>query len=164
MPPIRLVWYSGGQQAEQRRRAVIDELFREHPAWGKADDERWSSWVGNLWVGSEGLIYTFGHGDTTVAMLPEDKFRDVRDPPEWLPRPLPGRFLRGWLDGMRDGPKPMGCFSTFAGPFVQWYLLANVASLFPDQTLEFDPVTCRITNHEQADQALRPPYRDGWTL
>ena len=57
--------------------------------------------------------------------------------------------------------KPMGCFSTFSGPFVEWYLLANVASLFPNETLEFDPVTCRITNHERADLALRPPYRDG---
>lgn len=72
--------------------------------------------------------------------------------------------MRGWVDGMKDGPKPMGCFSTFSGPLVEWYLLATVASLVPNETLEFDPVTCRIINHERADLALRPPYREGWRL
>ncbi len=109
-------------------------------------------------------MYTFGHGCSTVAMLPEEKFKDAGPPPEALPRPLPGKFLRGWADGMGQGPRPMGCFSEFSGPFTEWYLLANVASLFPGQTLEFDPVSCRIINHEQADLALRPPYREGWTL
>ena len=58
----------------------------------------------------------------------------------------------------------MGCFNTFSGPFAEWFLLANVASLFPNDTLEFDPVTCRIINHEKADLEIRPPYREGWTL
>jgi len=46
----------------------------------------------------------------------------------------------------------------------EWYLLANVATVFPDQTLEFDPITCRIVNNEQADQKIRLPYREGWKL
>ena len=114
--------------------------------------------------GTERVMYTFGHGCHTVAMLPEAKFKNVGDPPEALPRPLPGKFLRGWLAGMGEGPPAMGSFNTFAGPFVQWYLLANVAALFPNKTLEFDPVNCRITNHPQADAELHPHYREGWTL
>jgi len=43
-------------------------------------------------------------------------------------------------------------------------LLANVAALFPGETLQFDPVACRITNHAQADEELHPHYREGWTL
>ena len=58
----------------------------------------------------------------------------------------------------------MGCFNTFSGPFTEWYLLANIATLFPDETLEFDPVDCRIINNDQADAKIRPPYRDGWKL
>ncbi len=77
---------------------MISELFQEHPQWGRADDERWKSWTGNLWVGTEGV------------------------------------------------------------------LLANVASRFPGQALLFDPVTCRIVNHAEADAELRPHYREGWTL
>jgi hypothetical protein len=164
MKPIRLTWYTGGQEAAQRRQAIFGELFQEHAEWGSADDKRWSSWTGNLWVGTEGAMYTFGHGCHTVDMLPEAKFKDVGDPPEALPRPLPGKFLRGWRDGMGEGPPAMGSFNTFAGPFVQWYLLANVAALFPNETLEFDPVSCQVTNHAQADAELHPHYREGWTL
>ena len=164
MPPLRLTWYAGGQDAGERFRAALADLFRKHPQWGSADDERWKSWVGNLWVGTEGVMYTFGHGCGTVAMLPEAKFQDVGAPPELLPRPLPGRFLRGWLGGMQDGPPPESCFNAFSGPFTEWYLLANVASLFPGETLEFDPIACQIVNHAEADAALRPPYREGWTL
>jgi hypothetical protein len=65
---------------------------------------------------------------------------------------------------MKKGLTPMGCFNAFSGPFAEWFLLANVATLFPDRTLEFDPVACRIVDHEQADQKLRPPYREGWKL
>ena len=42
-------------------------------------------------------------------------------------------------------------------------LLGNIASLV-DQPLEFDAVRCKITNSDEADQALRPLHRDGWTL
>ncbi|MFW6171679.1 MAG: Gfo/Idh/MocA family oxidoreductase [Planctomycetota bacterium] len=164
MPPIRLTWFAGGGEADQRRFAALRELFSMHPEWGDPDDERWTSWTGNLWSGTEGVMYTFGHGDSTVAMLPKEKFDDVGRPPEALPRPLPGKFLGGWVQGMGDGPAPMGCFNTFSGPFTEWSLLANVASLFPEETLEFDPVDCRIVNHAEADEKLRRPHRDGWTV
>jgi hypothetical protein len=41
--------------------------------------------------------------------------------------------------------------------------LANVATLFPDQTLAFDPVACWIINVDEADQAVAPEYRMGWS-
>ena len=40
---------------------------------------------------------------------------------------------------MKQELTPMGCFNAFSGPFTEWYLLANIATLFPDKTLEFDP-------------------------
>jgi len=164
MPAIRLSWFAGGGEAEKRRRDALRELFSKHPQWGSPDDKRWSSWTGNIWIGTEGVMYTFGHGDTTVTMFPEDKFKDLPAPPQALPRPLPGRFLRGWVDGMKKGPAPMGSFNAFSGPFTEWFLLANIATLFPDRALEFDPVACRIVNHEEADEMIRPPYRESWKL
>ena len=32
------------------------------------------------------------------------------------------------------------------------------------QTLEFDPVACKIVNNAEADALLRPKYREGWSL
>jgi hypothetical protein len=51
----------------------------------------------------------------------------------------------------------------YAGPLVEFLLLANVATLF-GQTLEFDPLACKIVNHPEADAALRREYRKGWSL
>ena len=70
MPPIRISWYAGGREPEKRRRDYLRELFAKHPQWGNVEDKRWSNWVGNLWVGTEGVMYTFGHGDTTVDHVP----------------------------------------------------------------------------------------------
>lgn len=164
LPPIRISWYSGGREPEKRRRDYLRELFAKHPTWGNVDDKRWTNWVGNLWVGAEGIMYTFGHGDTTFTLFPEEKFKAAGDPPQSLPRPLPGRFMQGWVQGIKTGAAPMSCFNAFSGPFTEWYLLANIATLFPNKTLEFDPVACRIVNHEAADAKIRSVYREGWKL
>jgi hypothetical protein len=41
-------------------------------------------------------------------------------------------------------------------------LLGNIASLV-GQPFEFNPVALKILNHQEADRALRPPRRDGWS-
>ncbi len=51
----------------------------------------------------------------------------------------------------------------YAGPLVEFLVLANVATQF-GETLEFDPLACKITNHDEASAALSRPYRNGWTL
>ena len=51
----------------------------------------------------------------------------------------------------------------YAGPLIEFLLLANVATQF-GQTLEFDPLACKIVNHPEADAALRRQYRQGWSL
>jgi len=42
-------------------------------------------------------------------------------------------------------------------------LLGNVASLIA-QPFEFDPVAGKIVNDAEADRALRPTPRKGWSL
>ncbi len=55
---------------------------------------------------------------------------------------------------IRGGPLPQCNFAEFGGPFTEWTHLANVATLFPDQTLEFDPVACKIINVDEANEAV----------
>ena len=50
-----------------------------------------------------------------------------------------------------------------SGPYMEFLLLANVATQF-DAELEYDPLECRIVNHAEADALLRPEYRKGWSL
>jgi hypothetical protein len=46
---------------------------------------------------------------------------------------------------------------------MEMLLAGNIATLV-GQELEFDPVACRIVNHEAADRAIRPVHREGWSL
>lgn len=65
---------------------------------------------------------------------------NIGNPPESLPRPLGAPGLSGWTDAIRGGPAPMCDFVDLSGGFTEWYLLGNLASLFPKQTLEYDPL------------------------
>lgn len=109
-------------------------------------------------------MYSAGHGCHTTQLLLVDKLWDVDEPRPSLSRPLGKSDLRGWIEGIRGGPAPQCNLVDFGGPFTDWTLLANMATLFPDQTLEFDPVTCKILNVDEANQAVAPEYRKGWSL
>jgi len=44
--------------------------------------------MGSLRIGTDDLMYTFGYGDTTVAMSAESKYEDLERPPapcRWIP-------------------------------------------------------------------------------
>jgi hypothetical protein len=43
-------------------------------------------------------------------------------------------------------------------------MLGNIATLFPEETLAYDPAEGRITNQPEANDRLAFDYRRGWTL
>jgi hypothetical protein len=43
-------------------------------------------------------------------------------------------------------------------------MLGNIATLWPGETLTYDPVAGQIVNHAAANQKLVFKYRDGWRL
>jgi len=167
MPPVRLTYTRDDDAPRPHEHwiAALRKVFEERPECGTVEQFRAGcKWRCELAVGSKGLMRTSGHGSAQIALLPAARFKDVGNPPESLPRPLgrPGR--QGWTDAIRGGPAPMCNFEAFSGPFMEWVMLGNLASLFPGQTLEYDTVSGKIVNNEAADQAARPPYREGWTL
>jgi hypothetical protein len=50
------------------------------------------------------------------------------------------------------------------GPLSEMIMLGNIATLFPRETVCYDPVAGRITGHAEANQRLSYPYREGWRL
>jgi len=98
--------------------------------------------------------------NSSFTLLPEAKFADLEGPPQTLPRS--GSHEREWLAACRGGPAAMSNFN-YSGPLAELLLLGNVATQF-DHPIEFDPVACKVLNSPQADQALRRPYREGWSL
>ena len=155
LPPIELNHYYG---APAGRKRVEDHIGRRLD-WGDAGERKWKEHGGCLVVGTEGMIKSTEH-NSSFTLLPEAKFAGFEGPPKTLPRS--GSHEREFTAACKGGPKTMSNFD-YAGPLVEFLLLANVATLF-GQTLDFDPLACKIVNHPEADAALRREYRKGWSL
>jgi hypothetical protein len=128
--------------------------------WGDKKEKKWRDHGGALIVGTKGKIHATEH-NATFRLLPEGEFDDVqKETPETLPRS--GGHEREWLAACRGEPAAMSNFD-YSGPLNELLMLGNVATQF-EGALEYDPLASKITNHEEADQALRREYRQGWSL
>lgn len=155
LPPIEFNHYYGAPEGRKR----VEEHLGRRLDWGDAGERKWREHGGCLIVGTEGMLKSTEH-NSSFTLLPEAKFAGFEGPAKTLPRS--GSHEREFTAACKGGPKTMSNFD-YAGPLVEFLLLANVATLF-GQTLEFDPIACNIVNHAEADAALRPQYRKGWSL
>jgi hypothetical protein len=155
LPPIEFNHHYGAPEGRKR----IEEHLGRRLDWGDAGERKWKEHGGCLIVGTEGMLKSTEH-NSSFTLLPEEKLKDFQGPPKTLPRS--GSHEREFTAACQGGPKTMSNFD-YAGPLVEFLLLTNVATQF-GQTLEFDPLACKIVNHPEADAALRREYRKGWTL
>jgi hypothetical protein len=114
---------------------------------------------GSAFIGDKGII-TCGTYAEDARLIPVEKMRDYKFPPELLTR-SPGHY-RDWIRACKGGEPACSNFNV-AAPFVEWMLLGVVA-LRVEGKIEYDPVKMRITNNSQANQYLRPTFRKGWSL
>ncbi|MHB0961148.1 MAG: Gfo/Idh/MocA family protein [Pirellulaceae bacterium] len=155
LPPIEFNHHYGAPEGRKR----IEEHLGRRLDWGDAGERAWKEHGGCLVVGTEGMIKSTEH-NSSFTLMPEAKFAGFEGPPQALPRS--GSHEREFTAACKGGPKTMSTFD-YAGPLVEFLLLANVATLF-GHTLEFDPLACKVVNHPEADAALRREYRKGWSL
>jgi len=158
MPPVRLTWYNGGGAVKEIFPRV-QEIVGPPAAPGDRDKRHFSTFAGSLLVGENGYVYGTGHSATTV-LLPEEKFADVEDPPQVLPRQ--GGPEQEWIKACKGGTPGLSNFD-YSGPQTELLMLGNVATQF-EGPLEYDPRAMKITNHAEADAALSCEYREGWRL
>jgi hypothetical protein len=155
LPAIEFNHYYGAPEGRKR----VEEHLGRRLDWGDAGERKWKEHGGCLIVGTEGMIKSTEH-NSSFTLLPEAKLAGFEGPPKTLPRS--GSHEREFTAACKGGPKTMSNFD-YAGPLVEFLLLANVATLV-GQTLEFDPLACKVVNHAEADAALRREYRQGWSL
>lgn len=156
LPPATVKWLNGPTPGG---REYIEERLGRRLDWGDAGERKWADHAGTLIIGSEGRVHATGH-NATYGLLPEGRFQELEKIPESLPR-SPGHE-REWLAACKGGPAAMSNFD-YAGPLTEFLMLGNVATQFAGP-IEFDPLTCRITNDPDADAALDYRYREGWSL
>lgn len=158
LPPARIHWYNAAEEILKQRGIWqrLEKIAGRSLEW---KDGSWTPRSGSLLVGTKGVVHTNAHNSACV-LLPEKDFPKAGGPPQRLPRV--GNHMEEWLQACKGGPTPMSNFD-HSGPVMELLLLGNVASLV-GQPFEFDPVACKIPNNEEADRALRPPRRQGWSL
>jgi len=136
LPPVKLVWYDGGLKPERPE---------------GLEPERTLGDGGTIYLGDKGAIYN-------GRLLPESRMREYKQPPKTLPR-SPGHY-REWILACKGGA-PAGSNFDVAGPQAETILLGNIA-LLTKKRLEWDAENFRITNVPEANEYLRPKYREGW--
>jgi hypothetical protein len=157
-PPVRLTWHKGTQEDLVRLGAWdrFEKAVGRSLDWGGG----WAPTSGSLVIGDRGTVHTNMH-NSECALLSLERFPDQGGRPKRLPHA--GSHEREWADAcLGRGPKPFSNFD-YAGPVLELLLLGNICTIL-GRPIEYDPVACRIVDDQQADQALRPQRREGWSL
>ena len=145
-PPVKLVWYDGGQLPERP-----PEL----------EQERRLGTNGILFVGDKGKLLGPSHAGVP-RLIPESKMKEYGKPPEILPRSI-GPHAE-WVQACKDN-KPQDAKAGFwySGPFTEALLVGSLAVRL-GKRIEWDAKKMRATNAPEADNYITKFYRAGWTL
>ena len=163
MPPVLFTWHHGREPdyAPGSREMLLERMRARKLSDADIKKRKLLNYAGAMIVGRDGAIVTDSH-NTTIALLPEDKFAHVqKDLPEQLAASR-GHY-QDWIAACRGGPAPWSRFEHTA-VFAEFLALGDVATRFPGEKLQYDPAAGRIVNHAQADAALGYEYRKEWGL
>ena len=120
--------------------------------------------IGAIIYGDNGMIVHGSHGGGGCHLLPDslmEQHSGKNAPAEIIPR-VKGHAL-DWANAIRSGGKAGSNFG-YGGALTQVGLLGLIAIRFPGETLKWDGVRGRFTNHEAANAFVVPEYRAGWKI
>jgi len=146
MPPVKLTWYEG--MRAPRPAELEDGRQLGHPEGGI------------LFKGSKGMLMAGVYGEG-ARLIPETKMKAYQRPAETLPR-VKGSHEQDWVRACKRG-EPAGSHFGYSGPLTEICLLGNVAQQ-ADARIEWDGDAMKVTNLPEANQYIRTPYREGWSL
>jgi predicted dehydrogenase len=161
LPPVVFTWHHGHPpDYADGSRQELETILRDHGA-PEAEIKDLLPAAGCLMVCDNGLLATTSH-NTSVRLLPDSKFENIalgklRTLPEVRSQ------YHEWIDACRGGAVPLANFE-HAAPFAELLAVGSLATRFPEETIEFDPMTGRITNHPRASEFLSYEYRKGWII
>jgi len=150
MPPVKLTWFDGRLLPPRPR-----DLERGRRLDGS----------GALLIGEKGTIMHGTTGAEGLRIIPEEKMKAYKRPEKMLPRVARGSagHEQDWARACKDG-KPASSNFDYAGPLAEMVLLGVLAMRLKDTPLEWDSVNLKVTNNDEANKYVNPPYRQGWSL
>lgn len=161
MPPVTINWHHGPDFAPGARELIHGKM-RQFGITSPAEADDLMKTAGSMLIGSKGALVADDHS-VNITALPKSKFEKIE-----TKRPLRIPASKGiygdWIDACRGAtPHILANFEN-GGPLSEFIMLGNIATLFPGQTLSYDPVSGRITSKPEANQHLGFEYRDGWRV
>lgn len=150
MPPVSLTWYDG------RLLPPIPDIFEPDQRLGGN---------GALLIGEKGVIMHGSHGAGGLKLFPKALARDYKESAQTLARIKQGNGAheQDWIRACKDGHPASSNFE-YGGALTEIVLLGVLAMRMKDRYLEWGSNALRITNDDEANQLVHPPYREGWTL
>ncbi len=146
MPEVKLHWYDGGILPERPREL---EAGRDMPE------------SGTIFVGDKAKIMCGTYGDSP-RIIPESKMQEYKRPAKTLAR-VTTSHEQNWIEACKGGKAASSNFD-YSGPFTETVVMGNFAIRIPGTRLDWDGENMRITNNEDANRFVNPPYREGWAL
>ncbi len=142
--PITMYWYDGGQKPSA-----------DLVGGRKLADN------GAIVVGTKGTLSSVEWTGGDWALLPEDRFRDLKPPHASVPRAPEQSHHQEWLGACRGGPPAFCRFDGFAARLTETMLVANLA-LRTGKKLRWDAETMAAAGCPEAAPFIKRDYRTEW--
>ncbi|HEX6132643.1 MAG TPA: Gfo/Idh/MocA family oxidoreductase [Longimicrobiales bacterium] len=147
-PPVSLHWYDGGLMPPRHPLLPPDLVLNREG--------------GVLYIGDWGALIHETYG-RNPKLFPESLVEHAAVVPQTYPR-IGDDHETNWIRACKRETQPTSPFE-YAAPLTEVMLLGIVAlRAGQGKRIEFDPVTMRITNDEDANRFLTREYRAGWSL
>lgn len=146
MPPVDVTWYTG-LRPPRPRSIASDETFGD--ATG-----------GVIFLGSEGTLSGGTYCDGP-KLHPESRMKNFKPPKPTIPR-VQGGIEADWVRAIKEGDEAVADFG-YSARLSEVCMLGNAAKR-AGGTIDYDAARMKVTNMPDANQYLRTPYREGWTL
>lgn len=140
---IKVTWYDGDQMPPE---SVVKSFEGNWPGQG------------SIYIGTEGVLVS-AHGSTPI-LHPKARFQGYVYP-KLEPRDHWGEFVDCCLKG--GDKKPSANFD-YSGPMTEAVLLGCLASIFPNQELQWDAEKQVFPNSAEATAFVKRSYRKGWEI
>jgi len=150
-PPVHLTWWDGGLMPPR------PEELEEGRKMGDDDG-------GLLFIGDKGKLMTGCYGKGP-RLIPETKMKEFERPApsiERIPEGISGHE-QDWVRACKGG-EPASSNFDYSGPLTEMVVMGNLAVRFPGRRLLWDGPNMKVTNDEEANAYVNPPYREGWSL
>jgi predicted dehydrogenase len=157
LPPVTFTWYDGIDFPKTD--------VKSFPPYALIPDGKFNTRVksSSLLIGEKGVIYIPHEYGGEYMILPVEKFADFKTPKPTLPRSNAGGHYADWIEGCKN-PDHIPCSNfAYATGLTETVLIGNLALRY-NKKIEWDAANARATNCSEAEEIIRPAYRNGWQL